>query len=101
MYSKLIPHLFRGGVHPADGKAISCSEPIKTAPLLDKYIVPLHQNIGAPPKLIVTKGQTVKKGEMIAEPGGFVSVPVHAPTSGTVGELVDIPGVAGNVLQAV
>lgn len=101
MYSKLIPHLFRGGVHPADGKAISCSEPIKTAPLLDKYIVPLHQNIGAPPKLIVTKGQTVKKGQMIAEPGGFVSVPVHAPTSGTVGDLVDIPGVAGNVLQAV
>ena len=61
------------------GKEISCTTPIRTAPLLEKYIVPLHQNIGAPPKLIVEKGQTVKKGQRIAEPGGVVSVPVHSP----------------------
>lgn len=101
MYSKIIPHLFRGGVHPAEGKELSCSVPVQTAPLLEKYIVPLNQNIGAPPQLIVEKGQQVKKGQRIADPGGVVSVPVHAPTSGTVGDLVDIPGVAGNVLQAV
>lgn len=92
---------FAGGIHPMDGKELSNGVPTRTAPLLEKYLVPLHQNIGAPPKLTVAKGDLVKKGQRIAEPGGFVSVPLHAPTSGTVGNLVEVPGVAGNTLQAV
>lgn len=92
---------FSGGVHPDDGKALSASVEVKTAPLLDKYIVPLHQNIGAVPKWIVEKGQTVKKGQRIADPSGFVSVPLHSPAAGTVGNIVEIPGAAGAMLQAV
>ena len=37
---------------------------------------------------IVSVGDHVKIGQKIAEPGGFVSVPVHASVSGTVKEIV-------------
>lgn len=95
------PHKFIGGVHPDDGKALSCEKPIRIAPLLGKYIVPIPQNIGKPPKVIVNKGDLVKKGQLIAEADGFVSVPLHAPTSGTVGETVLIPGAVGTMIPAV
>lgn len=100
--SRITPKRFRGGFHPAyDGKDISATTSAEKVPLLDKYIVPVQQNIGAPPKLSVNKGDTVKKGQVIAEPGGFVSVPLHSPTSGTVGETMDIPGANGVPVQAV
>ena len=56
---------FHGGVHPADGKALSNSVPAQRAPLLERYTVALQQNIGAPPKLVVAKGDVVNtsKGE--------------------------------------
>ncbi|MBO5694535.1 MAG: electron transport complex subunit RsxC [Lentisphaeria bacterium] len=95
------PRKFIGGVHPDDGKALSCEKPIRIAPLLGKYIVPIPQNIGKPPKVIVNKGDLVKKGQLIAEADGFVSVPLHAPTSGTVGETVLIPGAVGTMIPAV
>ena len=95
------PRKFIGGVHPDDGKALSCEKPIRIAPLLGKYIVPIPQNIGKPPKVIVNKGDLVKKGQLIAEEDGFVSVPLHAPTSGTVGETVLIPGAVGTMIPAV
>ncbi len=95
-------HHFKGGTHPhPDGKELSNAKKAEKAPLLDKYIVAIQQNIGAPPKLIVKKGDTVKKGQLLAEPGGFVSVPLHSPTSGTVGDLVEIPGANGAAVQAV
>ena len=95
------PRKFIGGVHPDDGKALSCEKPIRIAPLLGKYIVPIPQNIGKSPKVIVNKGDLVKKGQLIAEADGFVSVPLHAPTSGTVGETVLIPGAVGTMIPAV
>ncbi len=100
MYSNN-PKRFRGGVHPSDGKSLSCMEAIKTAPLLEKYIVPLQQNIGKPPKALVAKGDTVKKGQLLAEADGFVSVPLHSPTSGTVGETVLVPGATGTMIPAI
>ncbi len=95
------PRKFIGGVHPDDGKALSCEKPIRVAPLLEKYVVPVTQNIGKPPKVIVNKGDLVKKGQLIAEADGFVSVPLHSPTSGTVGETVLIPGAVGTMIPAI
>lgn len=93
---------FKGGVHPKeDGKGLSKSGAIQTAPLLERYQVIVAQNIGAPPKVLVKAGDEVKKGQLLAEAGGFVSVPLHSPTSGKVEGVVDIPGPMGVPTQAI
>ena len=92
---------FKGGIHPLEGKELTAGKELRIAPLFDKYIVPVRQNIGAPPTLTVKKGDAVKKGQHIAEPGGFVSVPLHSPVCGTVGDIVEITGVTGASEQAV
>lgn len=89
------PRKFKGGVHPNDSKALSAGKPIQEAPLLDTYKVIMHQNIGAPPELLVKKGDVVKKGSLLCNASGFVSVPLHSPTSGTVKAIAKIPGPTG------
>lgn len=92
--------LFRGGVHPFEGK-LTAGEAIQAAPLLDSYVVPLAQHIGAPAKCVVKKKDTVLKGQLLAEPGGFVSAAIHAPTSGTVKDIGTCIGPVGKPVPAV
>ena len=75
---------FKGGVHPYDGKELSKDKPIKSVSPKGDLVYLLSQHIGAPAKPIVAKGDHVLAGQKIAEPGGFVSSPVHASVSGTV-----------------
>jgi len=75
---------FHGGVHPDDAKSLSCSSEITEKPLPSEVVLPVRQHIGAPAKVVVEKGDQVKKGQVVAEAGGFVSAPVHASISGTV-----------------
>ena len=75
---------FRRGVHPKGGKEFSANVPIRTIDAEDVMVYPLSQHIGAPAKPLVQKGNRVLKGQMIAEAGGFISVPVYASVSGTV-----------------
>lgn len=87
---------FRGGIHPEnDGKKLSKDVSIRTAPLFEYYNIALQQNIGAAPKWVVNVGDTVKKGQKIAEADGFVSAPLHAPTSGVVEKIEKCPGGMG------
>jgi len=92
---------FQGGIHPNDRKGRTRLEAVQVAPLLEKYTVILGQNIGAPPKLIVKPGDEVKKGQLIAEASGFVSVPLHSPTSGTVKRVITCPNAMGVLVPAV
>jgi electron transport complex protein RnfC len=78
------PGSFRHGVHPIQGKDATRGLPIEHLPLLEEYVLPLSQAAGAPPKPIVAAGQTVARGQVIAEPDGWVSVALHAPVAGTV-----------------
>ncbi|ROS05806.1 electron transport complex protein RnfC [Sinobacterium caligoides] len=73
-----------GGIHPAENKQQSLKRPIQSACIPKQLILPVAQHIGAPAKPIVSVGDTVLKGQKIAEANGFVSVPIHAPSSGTV-----------------
>ncbi|MFI8747386.1 electron transport complex subunit RsxC [Pseudomonas sp. NPDC077186] len=73
-----------GGIHPAERKELSNRTPIQQAPLPKRLVLPLGQHIGAVAEPCVVVGQRVRKGEKIAEANGFVSTPLHAPTSGTV-----------------
>jgi len=84
-------HDFHGGVHPPENKAQSLAAPIQPAGIPPQLVLPLAQHIGAPAQPVVRVGQAVRGGELLAEADGFVSVPVHAPTSGTVSAIEDRP----------
>lgn len=75
---------FHGGVHPKEHKALSEHCAIETLPMPKRLHVPLHQHIGQPCEPCVVAGQKVLKGELIGTPQGFVSAPIHAPTSGMI-----------------
>lgn len=72
-----------GGIHPAENK-LSSNAPIETIPVPKQAIVPLGQNLGAPSKPVVKKGDMVKVGQLLAEAGGFISTNIHSPVSGKV-----------------
>jgi electron transport complex protein RnfC len=81
----------RGGVHPEGRKDLSADPPIRILPLPERLFVPLQQHIGAPARHLVSVGETVKKGQLLAASVGLVSAPVHAPTSGRVTAIGDFP----------
>ncbi len=75
---------FNGGVHPDGHKSESNATPIRAMPLLNRYVVPMRQHIGAPARPIVAVGDLVLRGQMLGAAEGYVSTAVHAPTSGRV-----------------
>ncbi|WP_283786365.1 electron transport complex subunit RsxC [Bermanella sp. WJH001] len=77
-------HEFDGGIHPPQNKDQSTQSPIIAAKLPEKLILPIAQHIGAQSKPVVNLGDTVLKGQVIAEAQGFVSANLHAPSSGKI-----------------
>ena len=75
---------FIGGVHPFEGKELAKDAPIKEILPKGEMVYPLSQHIGAPASPVVAVGDTVLKGQKIAEAGGFVSAPIYASVSGKV-----------------
>jgi len=74
----------RGGVHPEDRKALSADCRIEDMAMPPVLHIPLQQHIGAPATPAVRRGQTVAKGQLLANSQGMISTPIHAPTSGRV-----------------
>ncbi|MBI2992571.1 MAG: electron transport complex subunit RsxC [Gammaproteobacteria bacterium] len=77
-------HAFPGGLHLETHKEKTCAESSLLQPLPERIVLPLQQHIGLPAEPIVGMGERVRKGQMIARASGYVSVPVHASTSGTI-----------------
>ncbi len=73
-----------GGLKLAGFKSMSMSQATQAAPLAKKLVLPLKQHIGHAAEVIVKVGDTVLKGQMIAAAKGYVSTPIHAPTSGKI-----------------
>lgn len=82
---------FPGGVHPADHKHASNQAPIRTLPLLPRYVVPLSQHIGKPALAGVKIGDRVLRGQLLGQADGGVSAAVHAPTSGVISAIAEHP----------
>jgi Na+-translocating ferredoxin:NAD+ oxidoreductase subunit C len=80
-----------GGIHPEENKDQSNQVPIQTAAIPYELILPLSQHIGAPSKLLVKVGDTVLKGQKLADADGFISACLHAPTSGEIIAIEDRP----------
>ena len=72
-----------GGIHPNDSK-LARERAIEVLPLPEVVYVSMAQHLGAPAKPVVAVGDSVKTGQVIAEPGGFISAFVHSPVTGTV-----------------
>lgn len=76
----------KGGVHPHEHKmaaqsAIITLEPPKQA------IIPLSQSLGAPSVPVVSKGDIVKIGQLIARGESFISSNIHSSVSGKVNKI--------------
>jgi len=78
---------FRHGIHPEEHKEATEHLPVERMPFVERYVLPLSQHTGAPSKPVVAVGERVTRGQLVAEPGGFVSTALHAPVSGTVAAL--------------
>jgi electron transport complex protein RnfC len=92
---------FRHGVHPDENKEGSEHLPIQRMPFVSRYIIPLSQQLGAPAKAIVEEGQRVERGEIIAEPGTFVSIPHHSPVTGWVRAVAPRRHANGQLMPAI
>ncbi|MCX5716903.1 MAG: electron transport complex subunit RsxC [Nitrospirae bacterium] len=92
---------FKGGIHPPDKKDIAKGRAIKEAKSPQRVVIPLSQHLGAPCKPIVSIGQEVKKGEVLGEPGGFVSAPVHSSVSGKVIAIAEFPNAMGRMINSI
>ncbi len=75
---------FRHGVHPEEHKEQTADLPIQRVPFVGRYVLPLGQHLGAPSRAVVKVGDRVRRGQRIAEPGGFVSTALHSPVTGWV-----------------
>jgi electron transport complex protein RnfC len=53
-------------------------------PFVDRYVLPLSQHTGAPCRPVVRPGDRVARGQVVAEPGSFVSTTLHSPVTGRV-----------------
>ena len=84
-------HTFHGGIHPEEHKTLSTTHPIAQAPIPARLIVPVRQHIGEPARPCVSIGEKVRKGQIIAQADGYVSLPAHAPTSGIVTAIAPHP----------
>ena len=80
----LVKGSFSHGVHPDGHKEQTVDRPIQRVPFMDRYVMPLGQHIGVPAKPVVTVGEKVRRGQLIAEAGAFVSTCLHSPVTGTV-----------------
>lgn len=80
-----------GGIHPAEHKSESNQTPIEALPLPSVLWLPLNMHIGTPATPVVSVGDTVCKGQLIAEAGSGISAGIHAPTSGRVTAIKDHP----------
>ncbi len=90
----------QGGLHPPDHK-LTADKPIQDLPLPDQVCVHLGQHIGKPAAAIVTAGDKVKAGQLIAKPDGFISAAVHAPVSGRIEKFIEAADQTGYKKPAV
>ncbi|MEW5769884.1 MAG: electron transport complex subunit RsxC [Pseudomonadota bacterium] len=85
---------FARGVHPAGNKS-TAGTPIRRLPFAPRMTLPLAQHIGKPAVPIVSVGQEVVRGQLIARADGFLSVPLHAPVDGVVEAIELMPSARG------
>ena len=88
------------GVHAPHLKNTADRAPEKI-PIPGEIVLPMSMHIGAPSKPVVSAGDTVKVGQLVAEGSGFVSSPVYSSVSGKVKSIEEFEGANGSRTTAV
>lgn len=88
LFSLFARKTFSRGVHPASHKS-TAGTTLRRLPFAPRMILPLAQHIGKPAVPIVSVGQEVVRGQLIARADGFMSVPLHASVDGVI-EAIDL-----------
>ena len=92
---------FAHGVHPPEAKEATAGLPIRRFPFPPSLTIPLSQHIGKPAVPVVREGEEVVRGQLLAQPDGFMSVAMHAPASGVVRRIGLMPSAAGKMVTGV
>lgn len=85
---------FKGGIH-VPGSKNTKNLPITDFPAPAVVCIPMQQHIGAPATPLVSKGDTVRLGQVIGRFDSGLSCPVHASVSGTVKDVEMRPSYTG------
>ena len=92
---------FSGGVHPDYNKELARDKAIERLATPAELVVSMSQHLGAPAKCVVMPGDFVRRGQVIGEKNGFISVLVRAPADGLVKAIEKRLGPAGGKADAV
>jgi electron transport complex protein RnfC len=92
---------FKHGVHPPENKEDTNGLPIRQFSFAPLIILPVAQHIGAPSEIIVREKQEVVRGQLLARANGYVSVPLHAPVSGIIRKIANVPTISGKMSQGI
>ncbi len=89
-----------GGVHPPENKlaekqAIERLEPPKSV------AIPLAQHLGVPAEPVVSRGDQVKTGQLIAKGEAFISAHIHSSVSGKVKKIDAVTDASGYRKKAI
>lgn len=88
--SILKPKKYRYGIHVTDKKEITKDLEITKIKSPEKVYLCTSMHIGAPAIPVVTAGDKVKKGQLVAKENGFVSANVYSSVSGTVESVIEL-----------
>ncbi len=92
---------YNGGVHPMEKKELAEDIPLRRFPEPDVVVIPLSMHTGAPAKPVVSVGDSVKVGQLIAETAAFISSNIHSSVSGTVIAIEPRPNSKGTDVESV
>ena len=83
-----------GGVHPEENK-LSAGAAIEILPVPEHVSIPVSQSLGAPSKVVVEKGASVKTGQLLAKGSAFISSNVHSSVSGKITRIDEVTDTSG------
>lgn len=83
-----------GGVHPPENK-LAENQPIEILALPKTVAIPLSQHLGVPAKPVVSKGDMVVAGQLIAKGEAFISANIHSSVSGKVAKVDAVMDASG------
>jgi electron transport complex protein RnfC len=90
----------KGGIHPDENK-FAHNSPFEDFPLPKQAVLYATQHLGAPSVVVVSKGDMVKTGQLIAKGEAFISANLHSPYTGTVSKVEPVADISGYKKMAI